>query len=293
MINSFQFNLILGFFSIITLFLSNVTLKIQLPTFIIVFLSLILLVGEAWAFIFKLKYVKIREIINNTKKIQSTPYDGRIKPGCMMIYAFLIRMIFRISIGMYSVLILGQGVTNEANTFQKIFIIIIVLAELFNFAYCLFETNLFIISGEEEDTEKEKAEYWEKEKKWRIKNIKIINQISTTKKEVIATIFLLIMAIVCTKLFWDSANNQFIEYIVRTKNDKDSYFVNSMLVLFSCLVLCFFFLMPIRLAFWVEEKMKADKKSDVFKYRLSLIFAGISVCSPSIIQLLKSYLLQH
>jgi cytochrome c biogenesis protein CcdA len=63
------------------------------------------------------------------------------------------------------------------------------------------------------------------------------------------------------------------------------------MILIACFVLCLFFLVPIRLAFWMEEFFKADQKREKLKYRWSVFFAGVMITGPTLLQLVKSYLL--
>jgi len=289
--NSIQFNIILGIFSLVSFFLSKLMTSIAIPLYLVAFCSFLLYLAEFWAFLYKLKIARIRELILTTKGNPNLEIDGGSEPGCMMVYAFLMRFVFRIVLGMIPVLVLGEGIDKDMNNVQIICMIIIVLFELFNMMYSMYETHIFKLTGEDPDSEEDIRNFWKKEKKWRTNNFPLLKQVGTKNKEMIATIILLLMAFITTHFLWGSMNNEFKDFIIRTKTNHESVLFAVLSVTISCFLLCLFFLMPVRLAFWIEEKMKADQAIELKRYRLSLIFAGVSICSPSLIQLFVSFVL--
>lgn len=284
-----QFNIILGLVSMTGLFLSHSNLFFSVPLYVYGIASIFLYVGEYWAFIYKIKFARLRFLYQLSNGNPKTKIGEGSDPGCMIFYAFLMRFVFRIALGMVAILGFGGDINKDMNTFQIIMMISITLFEVFNMMYSMFETHVFKLNGEYADTEKEVQQYWEKEANWRSKNFPLLENKETVKKEFWAGIILLVMAFVTTHLFWDAMNQEFIDFIVRTKKDKESVGFAVSMVLISCFVLCLFFLMPVRLAFWLEQKMNADEKPEILRYRLSLVFAGISICSPCLLQLIKSF----
>lgn len=291
--NSIQFNIILGLFSALGFLFSSLDVFSSVPFLILAIFCLFLYVGEYWAFLYKLKVARLRELVKITKGNPNTREAMGTEPGCMMFYAFLMRFVFRIVIGMIPVIGFGGGeINDDLNTVQIVFMVLIVLFEVFTMLYSMYETHIFKTSGEYADTDREIESYWESEKKWRSENYPILNKVDTHKKELYASIILLLMAFVTTHFLWGSMNQEFVDFIIRTEKNKESVSFAVITVILSCVMLCFFFLMPIRLAFWVEEKMKADEKPEIRRYRLSLLFAGVSICSPSLIQLFVSFVLR-
>ncbi len=291
--NSIQFNIIFGLFSALGFLFSSLDVFGSIPFFVLGIFCLFLYVGEYWAFLYKLKVARIKELLKLTKGNPNSREAMGTEPGCMMFYAFLMRFVFRIVVGMIPVISFGGGGINEdLNTIQVICMILIVLFDVFTLMYSMYETHIFKLSGEDPDTEKEIESYWESEKKWRTANYSLLKKENTRKKEIFASIILLIMASVTTHFLWGGMNDEFVDFIIRTEKNGESISFAVLSVIISCFVLCLFFLMPIRLAFWVEEKMKADEKPEIMRYRLSILFAGVSICSPSIIQLFASFVLK-
>lgn len=182
------------------------------------------------------------------------------------------------------------SLAKDMNGVQIGFMIAVVLFELFNLMYSLFETHTFK-STSDDATEKEIEQEWEAEKNWRKKYFTKLNDSQFMKKELYANIILIAMAVVTTQIFWGNMNAEFVDFIKRTDKMGESVSFAILTVLISCFVLCLIFLMPVRLAFWIEEKMHADSKAQTSTYRWSLFFAGISICSPSLIQLVVSFIL--
>lgn len=284
--NSTQFNIYLGICSILGFFLPAASI-LSLPTWLLIILALLLFAGDFWAFIFKLKFTRARYLYELSKGNPKAEVGQMLEPGCMMFYAFMMRMIFRFTLALF-VILGGKDTDKELNGFQITLLSIVVLFELFNLMFSMYETHIFSTKIGDE-TEKANKESWLKEIEWRKKMFERLNDPSLFKKEMLANAILFVMAFFMTKIFWDGMNNTFIESIIHTKKFEDSYLVEIIGVLISCTILCFFFLMPVRLAFWIEDRMKAVTRKEKRNYRLSLFFAGISICSPTIIQMFISF----
>lgn len=277
-------------FTLLGFLFSHLNLFSFIPLYVLAIFALLLYVAEYWAFLFKLKVARLDMLHALSKGKPDLRVGIGTEPGWMLFYAFLIRFVFRIVLVMVAVISFRGGDPNQdMNTFQIIVLVLVVLFEVFNMMYSLFETHIFKLSGEDAETEKELERYWETEKKWRTKNFPILKLPETRKKEWAASIVLLAMAFVMTHLIWDGFNDEFRDFIIRTEQYGESVAFAVCAVLIACFLLCLFFLMPIRLAFWVVERMHADEKPEIRKYRWSLAFAGISICSPALIQLFASF----
>lgn len=69
-------------------------------------------------------------------------------------------------------------------------------------------------------------------------------------------------------------------YIDRSYSDGTSGTTVLLILLVSNFVLCLFMLIPVRLAYWVEESMKVLTVADRCELRLSLLLSGISLIWP-------------
>lgn len=289
--NPVQFNVYLGLCTLLSYFATVYTDNYAFPPWLAALACLFLYTGEYWAFLFKLRIALARHLYGLSGGNPNKKTGEPLEPGCMVFYAYLMRMVFRIVLGI--IMILGFGgsrITEEMNSVQIGFLIAIVLFEVFVFCYTLFESHIFELPGEK-DSEKDREKAWENEVRWRTKVFRELPLKNTPVKEFVASLLLFFMAVAATQLFWKEINGEFIDFILRTEKNRESASFAVITVLLSCFVLCLFFLMPVRLAFWIEEKIKASTLKKKRKYRLSLLFAGLSICSPSIVQLIRSFLL--
>lgn len=287
-INPLQFNIYLGVLTLIGYAIPPATLYQYIPGPLLAIFLIALFVGDYWAFVFRTKIIRTASLYELSGGVPSKRVGELSEPGCMMYYAFILRLVFRFSVALFSVMLFTGSPDGEAPTWAIILFILVVLFELFNLMYTLFELHIFRIRYEDDDSE---DEYWEKEKAWRTKMFKKLNDPNLDLKMFFAGFILVISATAATAMFWDGANHEFVGFIQRSAKDGTSPLFVILLVLIACFVLCLFFLIPVRLAFWLEQLMNVKTKQDKLKYRLSILFAGFSITAPSLIQLVKSYLL--
>jgi len=285
-----KFNIALGIVSLISLFFGNINWLQAVPLWVLGLFFTFLYIADCWAFLLKIRIARIRQIVDVTKGEIKTRNFVPEDPGCMIMYAFIMRLVIRFSFMLLALFSFSGDLSGDLPNWAIVFVILVTLFEVFNLMYSMFETRIFKMN-KENDSEKEDDKYWEEEFKWREKSLKILNDPRTPLKEAFAVIVLLLTGFVTTIAFWDQANGDFVSFIVQSSREGESpYFVVPM-ILISSFVLCLFFLIPVRLAFWVEEYLKADEKHEKRKYRWSILFAGVMITGPTLLQLIKSYVL--
>lgn len=289
--NQLQFNLILGLLSLFGYLAKSSGWIFTGPLWLMGLFLTLVYIGDYWAFLYKLKTARGKFLYDLSggdpyKKIGETK-----EPGCMIFYAFLIRMVFRIVIAMFALFAFGGSLSGDLANWQIGFFVAVVLFELFNMMYSMFETHIFNLSRDEDSESENTDKYWEKEGKWRVKVFGMFSDRRHKMKEVLSAIILIITAYICTAIFWDGSNSEFVDFIVRSKKFGESPSFVIIAVLVSSFILCLFFLLPLRLAFWIEQKMHADTRREKINYRLSVLFAGTMIVAPTLVQLLKSYIL--
>lgn len=289
--NSFQFNIYLSIATLLGQFFLPLESLLNLPKWIVLPALLCLYIGEFWAFLFKLKLVRIKNLFELSNGDPKKKVGEIGDPGCMMFYAFLMRFVFRFSIFLFAFMILFGEPEGELSGWAITVMIIIVLFELFNMMYSIYETHIFRLKTDDDD-EKDLNEYWEKELKWRAKNFPLIQNANNQIKLKFADFILFLSGCAVTALFWDGCNREFVSFIKRSALEGESPVFVILLVVIACSILCLFFLMPVKLAFWIERLINSQTPQEIKRYRWSIFFAGISVSAPSLIQLVKTYLLQ-
>lgn len=286
-INPIQFNVYLGLSTILGFILTNSSINLNVPLWILAILSLFLYVGDFWAFVFKVRTARVRLLFDLSNGKPNKRVGKPIEAGCMMFYGFMMRMILRVILGMAVIMGFGGSLDKDMNGLQMGFMITLVLLEVIYMLYSLYETHIFDASTEDA-TESEREENWKSEVVWRKKMFLKLRDPQIWKKELAANIILFITATVFTQLFWGNMNREFIDSLIRAEKFGDSITFEVVGILISTTVLCFFFLLPVRLAFWVEARMKAESPPEKKKYRWSIVFAGLMIISPTLVQIIKT-----
>jgi hypothetical protein len=155
----------------------------------------LLYVAEFWAFLFKVRIARIRQIIEMTNGQIHSKKGSLDEPGCMVSYAFIVRLVIRYTFMMLSLSAFHGDLSGDLPTWAIVIIIIATLFEVFNLMYSMFETRIFKLIKDDSD-EKEVQEYWEEEIKWRDKHFLLLKNEKTPLKETISVIVLLISAFV-------------------------------------------------------------------------------------------------
>lgn len=280
--NGIKFNYYLGALSLIGL---NISTNIEFNALISVILGLLglaLYVLEGWAFHLKINRIAARYYFDlsggNVDKFVQIQ-----EPGCMIWYAFMVRMLLRIGLALFSVVGLSLSSPNDLPLWGGIMLGALILFELFFMLYIMFESRIF---------RSEKSNLVEDgEKNWRTKYFTKLSLKKEVMKESYSDVILLISAWAINITFWNAINSDFIDFINRSYADGESALLIILLVVISSLTLCLFMLIPVRLAHWVEESINARDLQSRRKLRWSIVFAGLGTISPSLIELVRVYLM--
>jgi hypothetical protein len=288
--NAFQFNLYLGLLSLIGGFVLPLDLFLTLPGWLIVLILISLYIGEFWAFLYKLKTARLKYLFELSGGDPDKQVGPRLDPGCMMFYAFLMRFVFRVAVVMVAYIFVVGEPEGELSGWAIGFMITVVLFELFNMLYSLYETRIFSTQTDDSDEEDLKEE-WKNDLDWRKRLFPLLAKQNESVKLMFAHFILFFSGAAVSALFWDGMNKEFIGFIKRSAIEHESPWFVIIFTVLACAVLCLFFLMPVKLAFWIERLMQADAPQEKRNYRWSVVFAGMTVTAPTLIQLIKTYLL--
>lgn len=283
-INRIKFNYYLGALSIIGL---NITLNVEFNVILSIALGLLgmaLYILEGWAFLFKLNRIAARHFFDLTGgKVHSKVEHN--DPGCLIWYAFLVRMVMRIGLVLMSLVAIGNN-PNDLPFWAGIIMGVVVLFEMFFMLYSMYESKIFNSGKEGVEVSLSESEI-----KWRQKNFPLLKSSQAKKKEFYANIILLITAWVINISLWNTINSDFIRFIQESKISGESSLLIACLMLSFSFIFCLFLLIPVRLAHWVEESISAQDSISKRKLRWSIIFAGAATTSPTWIELIKVYVL--
>ena len=130
--NSFQFNIYLAIATLLGQFFLPIQTIESFPKWLIVPALLGLYISEFWAFLFKLKMARLKNLHELSQGNPSIRVGEIGDPGCMMFYAFLMRFVFRFSIFLFAYIILFGEPEGDLSGWAITIMIILVLFELFN-----------------------------------------------------------------------------------------------------------------------------------------------------------------
>ncbi len=284
-----RFNLFLGLISCFGFPILNPNIPLGTPSWWVALLGILFYVGELWAFNYKVRISRariLRRMTHNTPGLLNVSHDST---GCLIFYGFLMRFVFRIGM----ILVISgacgmdvQGDEEDVSVLTTIVMITGVVFELIVFGYSLYETRVYSSKPKSEQEEEEENE---SEIKWRTKHFPWLDDPKYPLKELGADMILFVFAILLTKAFWDPSNAGFVDFIRRSATDGTSGLVVFGGMIIANLTLCLFFLVPVRLAYWVEESMMVFSGRDRWKYTLSLIFAGFMITGPVWVEIFRVY----
>lgn len=279
-VSGIRFNYLLGGTSLIGLnVLANVEFKVVLMAGLAL-LGLALYVAEGWAFLFKMNRISTRYYFDLTGG-STSKFVVNKEPGCIIWYAFFVRMILRIVLVVVSLLTLAGNPQNELPIWGGIIMGAVVLVELFFTLYVMFESQIFKTSKEEIVSESEQN--------WRRKNFRLLTDLQLIRKEKVANIILFISALAINMTFWNTMNSDFMDFIHDSYVSGESGWLISFVILLSAFLLCLIMLVPVKLANWVEESIRVKNDQEQRKLRWSIAFSGIATISPTLIELTKVY----
>lgn len=284
--SSFQLNIFLGVFTLTGYHFQGSMDVNHMGLILTGIAGLALYIAECWAFLYKLTIVRAEYLYglsggNADKRVGKT-----VNQGCMLFYAFLMRFVFRIILAMSCFFAFDGSLEEDPSTWMIIAMIVIVLFEVFVMLFSMYETHIF-----RDEEEEENENYWEGELKWRKKVFPKLMDEKKNLKLFFANSVLYLTAGIFTLFFWNNSNAEFVTFIQVSAKQNESVFFVLFSILLANIVLCLILLMPVRLAFWIEDKMNAENNGKIWKYRLSLVFAGASITYPVWKQLFLTYMI--
>lgn len=286
-LTGFRFNIFLGLISCFGFPALNPDIPLEDPPWWVAIVGILFYVGEMWAFNYKIHISRARILRGLTKNTPGMLSVDTRTPGCMIFYAFLIRFCLRFAMLMIIGAAMGLTLQDEDPSIWVILLMIFgCLFEIVVFLFSLFWSRVY---KTEAKNEREQESENDEEVAWRKKYFPWLDDPKHPMKEMAADIILFIFAVLLTKGFWDTSNADFIDFIRRSSTDGTSAAYVCVSIIIANIVLCLFFLIPVRLAYWVEESMLVFTGRDRWRYALSMIFAGLMVTAPSWMELFRVY----
>lgn len=283
--DGYKFNILLGLISFFVVPFIAKGIDLREGNIFVGIIGLIFYFGEAWAFNYKTRLARARVVRRLIDEKRWNPLTGLPKLGCMVSYGFIMRLCFRIAILAFSMMAFG-GLQEETDP-HWIVITVLMIGVLFEMAilgYAWMDARL----DPGEEGEKEKID---EESSWRKSALPMLDDENMFIKETFSDLFLFITALMYTHGFWTLSNGEMIASIDHSHVYGESGWSVFLLILLSNAALCLFMLVPVRLAYWVDESISTIEPAQKRKLRWSLVFAGLSMTAPPLVHFMKVYCL--
>jgi hypothetical protein len=260
--------------------------------YFIAFFGFLIYVLEIFAFNFKLHMVRIRAEERRIKLQQITGEQMLIpRAGVMIWIGLFFRMMFRVGIIAISVTALGFPVEGLAVSMSGIGMAAGTIAFFLEGAlliYTCMTTNFF---NSADDTQREYDEELKKDTEWIVEELKSTDAENNFTKELIADIVLQIYAFMLYTAWWDYVNGYAItmgeQYFASRATAAEAMFkILPMLLIMSLLAI-----IPLRLAYWIEDASTAFTDKEKWKTRRAFLIATAITISPAIIGIFHIYFL--
>jgi small-conductance mechanosensitive channel len=249
-------------------------------------LGILVYILEFFAFQFLLKQVRFRYELKVRGTHSGPDYPFPKTPGWLISYGVLMRMIFRIVLMMFS--LSGFGFDPSAEDSDTIFIVVLVtsvLAELVVACLVWFESGLFYQDSEEPG---EKKQQHEAREKWFATHKKIL-QDGNDFREWASVLILALFGWLFYMGIWGSYEADMKAFALAQYQSGTDFGWTALGITICGVLLGLFFLVPLRLAYWIEEAInKADKKSRR-KLNFSLFIAMLSMTEYPLISAWRIY----
>jgi hypothetical protein len=250
-----------------------------------------MLVLEFFALNFKLRMIKMR---SEQKRIAYEKETGKeIIPsvGLGVFFGFCMRLVFRAAIIMVSMTALGFECNEEKMSVPgEIATVIGVLVDILSVGYMYVKSQFYT---DPPQNRKEFAEDIKDEDDWYKENAELSTSVKYFRYEIIADIILQVFALILFTSFWKYINNSGIEILhncIKYNKPSDEAFMKMFFMMFAMVVLG---LMPMRIAYWIEDSMEAFTTREKTGMWITFFIAAIYTCSPAIIKYISLFILHQ
>jgi hypothetical protein len=269
-------------------------------SWLIAIFGIIMLIAEFFALNFKLKMVRIRTQEKQQLYKQQSGRTTLPSVGPMVFFGLFIRLVFRTGIVMTIMTALGYDCNNRAMSIPgEIAILTVLFLDLIGFAYIYFKTDFYT---DPPQTRKEFYKEIKENEDWYKANIEKASSLKYLKLEFLSDFILQIYALMLFSSFWEFMNQTAINELRQSSPDVNIservakaiqngnitiHHINTTpgIVIFMLLfVTVMLGLMPIRIAYWIEDSLSAFTTKEKRVMWTLFAIAGIYTCSPFLVE---------
>ncbi|HET6227980.1 MAG TPA: hypothetical protein VFF27_16975 [Bacteroidia bacterium] len=276
--------------------LSGVLNKGEHTKFIGIF-GIIILIAEFFALNFKLKMVRIRAHEKQLLLKQQTGQATLPSIGGLVLFAFFLRLVFRLGIVMTILMALGY---EGRYVPSEVIVLFVLFFDLLWFAYIYMKKDIYT---DVPDTKREFNEEVKADEDWYKENTASISGINYFRRELISDFILQIYGLILFCSFWEYMNRAAIERLhgemrentrvvetlvkIQGFHSQNLYTVDAgtgVAIIMLLFVTAMLGLMPIRIAYWVEDSMTSFTKKERLSMWVIFGIAAIYTCSPFLLE---------
>jgi hypothetical protein len=236
-------------------------------------------VAEFFALYFKLKMIRIRAELKRITYKKETGIDIKPSTGAFVFFQFFFRLLFRSAIIMVCMTALGFNCNEKKmDGLAELVLIFCFTLDMIGFFYIYANTNFY--SDEINNTEEQLED-----ETWNNENLGFAESEKYFRLEVFSDLILQIYAIMLFTAFWKYINQYAIEMIDESFNNTEDGGVG-LTIFFMLFAELMIGLMPIRIAYWIEDSLNSFSKQDKNLMRLNFIIVGFFACLPTIVKYL-------
>ncbi len=239
--------------------------------------GLIMLSIEPFALLLKIKNARIRAILRSELHKKETGKQITPKTGGFILYGFMARLLLRSAVAMISFKAFGLGVLSE------ILVVFFLVIDISALVYVYAKTDFF---EEKPNTKYKQRNVQSGDKEWIEKNLPGYHTLKSYWKEVAANLVLQLYAIMLFTAFIDYSSEFLVDRVTELGTGRYPVPPNeAALGLFPMYLLLFLLcIMPIRIAYWIEDSLQSFNKRESLGTWLSFTLVLIFCFVPLIIQ---------
>jgi hypothetical protein len=249
--------------------------------FVAVF-GFVMLIAEFIALNFKLKMVRIRTEEKRVNYKKETGIDVIPSVTPFVFLGFFMRLVFQVAIAMVIMTALGYDCNEHKMSPQGVIAILTVfLLEMGGAIYIYFNSDFYTDTPQ---NKKELSEDIKESEDWYKENIERASSVKYFRMEMASDIILQVYALMLFTSFWQYINEYGIRFLqdLIERNATAAYAGWSLFPLLIVTVMVA--LMPMRIAYWVEDSLNAFTKKERFVMWIVFFIVAVYSCSPVLIK---------
>lgn len=244
--------------------------------------------AEFFAFKYKLKMIRLR---SEAKRVEHQKLTGEYLPEPHITpalwFAVGMRIVFRMGCVAICATAVGIDMPDYGGKPLSVAIILItLLVEVLSLAYLYSNNTLF---WDFPDNVMEAREEKKEDDAWRKENLDRQETVWEDRKEIISDVILQIYAFMIFTAFWEYINQLGINLIDSNYKHNDPAIATAMELSMMLLVMVSVGLLPMRLAYWIEESVEAISKKEKRIMAGYFVIAVLLTITPSVREYIDVY----